>query len=556
MESETTTFWQRQFWGRPIRFFLLLTLCSLLAIFVSDFIVYRLRHNSILSNLVTFMIFGAPCVIFIVSVIGLIFSAVPQTRWFSVWVLRRWFFCLAAFVTLTALFYAEEDWRGKRAWAETKAELQAMGLNQDWEDYIPPPVPDDQNIFKVPKMQERFVMSNGQRTNGIQFTVPSTNRNTWSAGTATNTIVTGAQARDYVAWSDQLAPDFDVIRTALKRPYARMEGDYSQPAIVPIPNFIAVRETARILGERAHCYYILHQPDEALEQLTLIHDMRRMLEGAPTGKPMTLVAAMINVAVVGLYTDVIGEGFKLHAWQEPQLMALEKQLGDVRLTPLVGEALRHEEVFFSTTLERNSRNALIKMFYLNPGSKPSSLFDLLKSRELLFIAFAPRGWFYQNMVVRASLTTRYFDRVDPTHDSVSPRRQKEMTRSMETLFGRFSPYTFLVAIMTPNFSRATQRMAYNQNQANMAIIACALERYHLANNQYPESLAALSPQFIDKLPHDIINGGDLKYHRSGDSFVLYSIGWNEKDDGGTPAPTRNGQPDLENGDWVWPNSPK
>ena len=91
----------------------------------------------------------------------------------------------------------------------------------------------------------------------------------------------------------------------------------------------------------------------------------------------------------------------------------------------------------------------------------------------------------------------------------------------------------------------------------MALIACALERYHLANNQYPESLAALTPQFVEKLPHDIINAGELKYRKTNDTFVLYSIGWNEKDDGGTPTPTKNGNlQDLENGDWVWPYSPQ
>ena len=51
--------------------------------------------------------------------------------------------------------------------------------------------------------------------------------------------------------------------------------------------------------------------------------MCRLLEGAPTGKPMTLVAAMINVAVTGLYVDTIADGFQKHAWQEPQLAALQ-----------------------------------------------------------------------------------------------------------------------------------------------------------------------------------------------------------------------------------------
>ena len=42
--------------------------------------------------------------------------------------------------------------------------------------------------------------------------------------------------------------------------------------------------------------------------------------------------------------------------------------------------------------------------------------------------------------------------------------------------------------------------------ANEAQIVCALERYRLAHGEYPGTLDALSPQFIEKIPHDIIGG--------------------------------------------------
>ena len=103
----------------------------------------------------------------------------------------------------------------------------------------------------------------------------------------------------------------------------------------------------------------------------------------------------------------------------------------------------------------------------------------------------------------------------------------------------------------PNFVKAIQRFALNQTSANEAAIACALERYRLAHGEYPELLNALTPQFIAKLPHDSI-GQPLKYRRTGDGkFLLYSVGWNEKDDGGENALRKDGSPDLANGDWVW-----
>jgi hypothetical protein len=83
-------------------------------------------------------------------------------------------------------------------------------------------------------------------------------------------------------------------------------------------------------------------------------------------------------------------------------------------------------------------------------------------------------------------------------------------------------------------------------------VACALERYHLAHGEYPESLDTLAPQFVTKIPHDIINGQPLHYRRTDDGrFVLYSIGWDEKDDGGKIFLTSNGTVDQKKGDWVW-----
>ena len=83
-------------------------------------------------------------------------------------------------------------------------------------------------------------------------------------------------------------------------------------------------------------------------------------------------------------------------------------------------------------------------------------------------------------------------------------------------------------------------------------IACALERYRLANGRFPESLDALAPKFISQLPHDVINGGAYKYRRAADDkFVLYSIGWNERDDNGTSETLKNKNVDRHNGDWVW-----
>ncbi len=136
--------------------------------------------------------------------------------------LRRLGFSVGGLFLLISFFYAEEDLRGWLAWENCKHELAAKGEVLDWNAYIPPPVPDDLNFFKAPKMTDWFVRNNG-KSNTNDLTERLRNPDT----TATNLNETAAAK--YLAWTDQFEPDFDSIREALKRPYARMDGDYSKP---------------------------------------------------------------------------------------------------------------------------------------------------------------------------------------------------------------------------------------------------------------------------------------------------------------------------------------
>ena len=63
---------------------------------------------------------------------------------------------LVAWRALIALFYAEEDWRGKRAWEKLRREGEAKGEHFDRESFIPPPIPDDQNFAAMPLISAMF----------------------------------------------------------------------------------------------------------------------------------------------------------------------------------------------------------------------------------------------------------------------------------------------------------------------------------------------------------------------------------------------------------------
>jgi hypothetical protein len=354
-------------------------------------------------------------------------------------------------------------------------------------------------------------------------------------------------AAEYLALSQQAVPDLGLLSEALKRPCAWMDSDYQRPFVRPIPNFVRMRTVAQLLAQRAKCYLLLGQPESAWHELALVRDMCHMLEAKPASNCPRLVETMIDVAIAGLYTSIIQDGLRLHAWREPELVTAQKQLVDINLLPLLRTSFSAERAAVCRTFETYTPTEFYKWFtWFNPlGAKPGLWARLQEPRSLL-ISLMPRGWIYQNMCAVALRDQLIIDSFELPNNQVLPREVDDTMKEIETTFSGFSPHTWLAAIVTPNFAKAIRVMARNQTLVNEAFLACGLERYRLAHGQYPDSLDALVPQFAAKLPHDIIGGQPIKYHRTADGrFVLYSVGWNGKDDSGVAGKS------VEEGDWVW-----
>jgi hypothetical protein len=99
-------------------------------------------------------------------------------------------------------------------------------------------------------------------------------------------------------------------------------------------------------------------------------------------------------------------------------------------------------------------------------------------------------------------------------------------------------------------------------QRRVIITAIALERYRARHGAYPATLALLAPDFFKTVPEDFMDGQPLRYRPTNDGhFVLYSVGFDFKDDGGVawdPSPyqwIQNLWPATDertNLDIVWP----
>jgi hypothetical protein len=85
--------------------------------------------------------------------------------------------------------------------------------------------------------------------------------------------------------------------------------------------------------------------------------------------------------------------------------------------------------------------------------------------------------------------------------------------------------------------------------ATKAGLACKV--YRQKNGRYPETLAALVPELLDSEPIDPFTGKPLVYKIENGELVIYSLGSNQKDDGGRGTYMITQLVMEKDDDWAW-----
>ena len=515
------------------------------------------------------------------------------------WRILRWILIgLAILATLIAILYAEEDWRGKRAWENYKHEWEAKGEKFDWQSFVPPSVPDDQNFFTAPiftnmqngkiamspygndggpefasykdlsgdkigyvgnyretitdlkvwqdyyrnptklRANTSLVMSNGGfvMSNGVQ--VLETTHLNHPADEFSIAPQPQTPAKDVLFALSKFDAAVEELRQASQRPYANVplpyeDGFNSTSTLLPI--LAELKRCSQLLQLRAVAELADGQNAKALDDVKLLLYLNNSLRSSPF-----LISHLVRIAIVAISLQPIWEGLAEHKWSDEQLIALETELAKVDFLTDYGFIMRGERAFAIASLE-NQRRTREYVSYEENG-------DFTNSLKLM-----PSAYFDQNKLAFAQMHQQWIlPLVDTNSRVVSPTVLKHTYDVVRAETKHYSPYKVQALMLFPAISASVKKIAAIQASVDLARVACALERYRLAHGEYPETLDTLAPQFIAQVPHDIINGQPLHYRREANGqFVLYSVGWNETDDGGQVVLTKNGSVDQKTGDWVW-----
>lgn len=498
---------------------------------------------------------------------------------------KRFLFGLACVVTLIALAYAEEDLRGKLDWNSYKRPLEAQGEKFDFSDFIPPAVPDDENFAMTPIVSSSYgnlLTSDGKvipykdrDTNFVDRMVMSTTDDNYYNDSPTNgtgnwqtarmsdlgacqayyrrlaartnefpiSQVPQAPAADVLLALSKYGPTIEELRQAAQLPYSRFPENYDDPdpAEILLPHLAGIKRCSLVLQLRALAELQSNQSDKACNDVKL---MFRLADSVRT-EPF-IITHLVRIAIIQIALQPVYEGLANHQWSDAQLAELDSELAKL-------DFLADYE--FSIRGERASHVKIVAWL----GHDRSHLKDLWgymgnenQNAPVMALYLAPKGWFYQNDIALAKLDQMWIEVVNDEQQTVSPRDALLAGNKLNRASRHPRPYDVLTQTLVAALGGYANRVAFAQNAVNMARIGIALERFRLAQGEFPDLLDPLTPQFMQQVPHDVINGQPLHYRQTSDGqFILYSVGWNEVDDGGRVITNKYGTVDRNRGDWVW-----
>ena len=522
--------------------------------------------------------------------------------------LKRVAFVVAALLTLAALAYAIESYRGRRLWRDYRAQLEAQGEVFDFRRLLPTPVPDDQNFFMTPLLRpfSDYVADEQSRTVRLRdpegcervtrlFAWTAQLRSTnsgWLVGRFADLAAFQQQLRDTNSAGGNTAPglsaeaprtaqqDLDAARQtnpdsgnpAIKALAARPAGEPAEDLLFLLARnqseLDEIREAARRPAARLNGRYE-DGMELLLPQLSALKALARpfhfsALAHLDRANPATaardilvifrlgdslageplLIAALVHIAVSDLAMQPLWEGLTRHQWSESQLIEFESALRRANIIGAMRRCLHGERAFAISMIGGAADVAGID------GAR-------LENPNARAYATLPAPLKYQNQLHIARLFhEQLLPALDPVAGTIDLDRLED--RTLAAWLGGRTPYNVFAVALGPAVSAAARSAARAQATVNLARVAIALERNRLEHGSLPERLEELAPRFLDPVPPDPVTGQPLRYRRDeGDRFTLYSLGMNRQDDGGAVPVTRKNTVPTRSplGDWVWQNHP-
>jgi hypothetical protein len=302
--------------------------------------------------------------------------------------------------------------------------------------------------------------------------------------------------------------------------------DFTEGAAMKLPHVSKAKSAGFLLQSEAVSQAARGHTDAATKALLAEMALARSLQNEPITISWLVECACLSSAVEGLE-----QAFSRRAFTEEQLLSLQGALRQAQSAASCGRALVGERAFAISEYQMPAE-ALTNVFQIGPAEVPQIL--AYKKTVTFQQDFEFTLDYFSNALAVAAM---------PFPQGLEPEAQQAIP-SMET--AKAKGYK-LASLFAPALGNLTTRAGEAAARIRTAQAGLAVERYRLKHaNALPDSLAELTPECVDTVPADPFDGQPLRYKKLlGKGYVIYSIGKDRKDDGGTAkAPDGKQQLDI------------
>ncbi len=136
------------------------------------------------------------------------------------------------------------------------------------------------------------------------------------------------------------------------------------------------------------------------------------------------------------------------------------------------------------------------------------------------------GLVHRDMTIYLTLQAKIQDKCRMPSDEIIASLRKN---PIEKQIPAFCP---LSRIMLLGLESVLTTKAEYEAWLQVTRVGLALKRYKIANGVYPDTLASLTPSFLDRIPKDPCGGNSLLYRKGSEGFLLYGVGRDLQDNQG------------------------
>lgn len=280
------------------------------------------------------------------------------------------------------------------------------------------------------------------------------------------------------------------------------------PYETELPHLTPLRAAAKLCALSAASHAAAGQAEEAHRDL-----WAGLRLGASIGDSPFLMSCLVRVAADWIFADALQRSLALCELPVERLRLLREEMaresGSLSLRPglLCDRAFAHW-LFTSG----------IRMSELDGGWG-------------YVYRYVP-GWSWRDALFSFTIADRQLAVADmPPRQRV--REARKLTEHVERELHRYGRRYWISAMIMPALRRAVEEGVKAEVRLQVALTALAAEEWRLAHGRWPDSLEQLVPELLDAVPEDPFSDTRIQYKRTGTGVVVYSVGPDGQDDGGT-----------------------